>query len=68
MKIKEVIGLSLKEITIRSNNKFTMQCYNTVTEISSHQMHTLVIFKIICYKIKYRDQSKIVQNNYLQQN
>jgi hypothetical protein len=48
-----------------------MQCYNTVTEmqyrcdhsneISSRQMQTLVIFKIVtCNKIKSRDQFKIV--------
>ncbi len=42
---KKVIELSLQEITIRSDNKFTMQCYNTFTElgchieISSHQIY-----------------------------
>jgi hypothetical protein len=30
---REVIELSLQEITIWSDNKFTMQCYNTVTEL-----------------------------------
>jgi len=33
MRIKEVFGLSLQEITIISDNKFTMQCYNAVTEL-----------------------------------
>ncbi len=28
---RKVIELSLQEITIRSDNKFTMQCYNTET-------------------------------------
>jgi hypothetical protein len=67
---KKVIELRLQEITIRSDNKFTMQCYNTFTELGCHVIiilkflviryliEALVIFKrIICNRIKYRDSS-----------
>jgi hypothetical protein len=60
-KIK-VIEFSLQEITIRSDNNFTMQCYNTVSEcdpyneISNHQIEPLVFVNgIISKKIKYQE-------------
>jgi hypothetical protein len=33
---RKVIKLSLQEIIIRSDNKFTMQCYHTVSELRCH--------------------------------
>jgi hypothetical protein len=33
---KEKLLNSLQEITIRPDNEFTMQCYNTVTELLCH--------------------------------
>jgi hypothetical protein len=45
MRIKEkVIELSLQEITIRSVNKFTMQCYNAITKL---QCHVIIIMKFL---------------------
>jgi hypothetical protein len=35
--------LSLQEITIMSDNKFTMQCYHTVTEL---RCHVIIIMKL----------------------
>jgi hypothetical protein len=42
-RIKEKL-LSLQEITISSYNDFTMQCYNTVTEL---RCHVIIIMKFL---------------------
>jgi hypothetical protein len=46
---RKVIELSLKEITIRSDNKFTMQCYNTVTEL---QCSVIILMKFLVVRCK----------------
>jgi hypothetical protein len=40
---RKVIELSLQEITFRSDNRFTMQCYNTVTDLRSRVISLLML-------------------------
>ncbi len=42
MRIKE----KLQEIIIRSDNKFTMQCYNMITEMRCHVI-IIMVFLVI---------------------
>ncbi len=46
----KIIELSLKEITISSDNKFTMQCYSTVTVLRC-QVIILMTFLVIREKL-----------------
>ncbi len=50
---RKVIEWSLQEVTVRSDNMFTMQCYNILTELRCREKRFIILTPVIFFQFSF---------------